>query len=276
VSVGWTVLAVVVAGATAAALGAAVVRFAPEALFVTNRSGNRVPATLGWALVAGAIIAFLAVLLPRPSASDDASRTLLFGGAALVVVLAAGLLDDLRGHRARGFGGHLGSLARGRVTTGIVKLIVGVSVGVWLAVWLGGGAARVAAAAVLIVVSINLWNALDVVPGRALKWAIPVLAGVVGAGLDDPAGIVAGAGLGASAALLPLDLGERGMLGDAGSNPLGLLVGLGLALLLPTWGLTTAAAVALALQVAAETVTISRLIESVAPVRWFDRLGRRG
>jgi UDP-GlcNAc:undecaprenyl-phosphate/decaprenyl-phosphate GlcNAc-1-phosphate transferase len=275
VSGAWVLVAALAAGSTAAAFGALVVRSAPEGLVVTNRSGKRVPATLGWALVGGAVIGLLVVRLLWSPAPAVASRTLLYAGVALVAVLAAGLVDDLRGHHTRGFSGHLGSLVRGRVTTGILKLVVGVVVGVWLALWVGGGGARVAAAAVLIVVSINLWNALDVVPGRALKWAIPVLAAVMAAGLDHPTGVLAGTGLGASAALLPLDLRERGMLGDAGSNPLGLLAGLGLALLLPTWGVVAAAAVVLVLQVVAETVTISWLIDSVAPVRWFDRLGRR-
>jgi hypothetical protein len=31
----------------------------------------------------------------------------------------------------------------------------------------------------------------------------------------------------------------------------------------------------LALQVAAETITISRLVEATAPLRWLDRVGRR-
>jgi hypothetical protein len=65
------------------------------------------------------------------------------------------------------------------------------------------------------------------------------------------------------------------MLGDAGSNPLGFIVGTGLAAILPTWGVILAAVMALGLQVAAETVTISRLIEAVPPLRWYDRLGRR-
>jgi hypothetical protein len=32
--------------------------------------------------------------------------------------------------------------------------------------------------------------------------------------------------------------------------------------------------VAVALNVLAETVTLSRLIDAVAPLRWFDRVGR--
>jgi hypothetical protein len=35
-----------------------------------------------------------------------------------------------------------------------------------------------------------------------------------------------------------------------------------------------AAGVAVTLNVLADTVTLSRLIDTVAPLRWFDRLGR--
>jgi len=75
--------------------------------------------------------------------------------------------------------------------------------------------------------------------------------------------------------ILPLDLAQRGMLGDSGSNPLGLVSGLGAAVTLPTWGVLLAAGVVVVLQVVAETVTISRAIEAVPPLRWYDRLGRR-
>jgi hypothetical protein len=270
----WPAVALSTALVSSAALGAVVIRAAPPILVVENWSGRRVPAVLGWALVGGAIVA-LAVVQVAWSATGQAADALLFAGAAMVALLAAGFLDDLRGHTARGFRGHLATLARGRVTTGIVKLVVGVAVGVGLAVWAGGGAVRVVASAVVIVLSINLWNALDVVPGRALKLGALTLAGALVLGFDRPAGVVAAAGLGAAVGVLPYDLAERGMLGDTGSNPLGLVAGLVLALVLPTWGVVVAAGAALALQVAAETVTITRLIEAVPPLRWADRLGRR-
>jgi hypothetical protein len=65
------------------------------------------------------------------------------------------------------------------------------------------------------------------------------------------------------------------MLGDGGSNPLGFLVGLALLVVLPTPALIVAAAAMLALQAAAETVTISKLIAAVPPLAWLDTLGRR-
>jgi hypothetical protein len=64
------------------------------------------------------------------------------------------------------------------------------------------------------------------------------------------------------------------MLGDGGSNLLGFTAGLGLYLVLPPPGVWVAAGVAVALNVLAETVTLSRLIDAVAPLRWFDRVGR--
>lgn len=266
----WAVagLAALVAGLLLTPLAA---RVAPDRLRVENWAGRSVPATLGWALVGGVAVGVAAA---APWAGP-VGRVTLLGGTALVSLFAAGLLDDAFGDRARGLSGHVGSLLRGRPTTGILKLLVGAAAGIGLAAWLGGGPVRVSAAAVVIVLSVNLWNVLDVVPGRALKWGIVVLAAVLPAALDRPAAGLLAAGLGAALGVLPFDLRERGMLGDAGSNPLGLLAGLGLAVALPTPWLVVAAAAAAFVQVVAETVTISRVVEAVPPLRWFDRLGRR-
>ncbi len=92
--------------------------------------------------------------------------------------------------------------------------------------------------------------------------------------IDTQFALVAAPALGASAALLPFDLSERGMLGDAGSNLFGFVVGVGLFQGLPTWGLALALAAILAVHWASETVTLSRIIESTPPLEWYDRLGR--
>jgi UDP-GlcNAc:undecaprenyl-phosphate GlcNAc-1-phosphate transferase len=195
--------------------------------------------------------------------------------AAMLVAEAAGLADDLSSGGPRGLRGHLTSLLSGRPTTGILKLAVGVAAGILLAVLLGGGPLRMAAAAVLMAASVNVWNALDVVPGRAIKWSLLPLALALLAGWSGPASLLAGATLGAAVGVLPFDLLERGMLGDAGSNPLGLAVGFGLAATLPTAAVVLGAVAVLLLQAAAETVTISRLVEAAPPLRWLDRVGRR-
>jgi hypothetical protein len=75
--------------------------------------------------------------------------------------------------------------------------------------------------------------------------------------------------------LLPWDAGERAMLGDAGANLLGFTAGLGLFHLVHGWALVAAALVAVVLNVLADTVTLTRLIEIVRPLRWYDSMGRR-
>jgi UDP-GlcNAc:undecaprenyl-phosphate/decaprenyl-phosphate GlcNAc-1-phosphate transferase len=268
-------VSLLLAGASAAVVAALVsvglMRTAPDRLVVVNHRGRRVPAVLGVALVAGMAagwVVLLTVGLPRRPGIE------ILGAVGLVAT--AGILDDVAGHHARGFRGHFGSLARGQMTTGILKLVVGLAVAVVLAVRAGGDPVRIVASAVLIVVSINLWNAMDVAPGRALKAGVLVLAAVlVAAAPDGPAGALAAVAIGAALTVLPFDLAERGMLGDAGSNPLGLLAGLALVLALPTWAVVVAAWIGLVAQVAAETVTLSRLIEAVPPLRWLDRAGRR-
>lgn len=268
----WPAWAVVMASVSSALLAAAVLASPPRRLVVPNYAGRAVPAVLGLALVPAVILP--AVVL----ASLGPERSLGVPGAAALVALAmaglAGLADDLSSGGPRGVRGHLASLLSGRPTSGTLKLVVGVAAGIVLAVLLGGGVVRTVAAAVLIGACANVWNALDVVPGRALKWALPPLGVALLAGWSTPPGLVGGAALGAATGVLPFDLLERGMLGDAGSNPLGLAVGFGLAATLPDPAVVLAALAALVLQVAAETVTISRLVEAAPPLRWLDRLGR--
>jgi UDP-GlcNAc:undecaprenyl-phosphate/decaprenyl-phosphate GlcNAc-1-phosphate transferase len=274
VTLGWPALAVVLGDVVALAAAVLMLRAPVPRLLRKNHAGRLVPAVLGVGLVTGAVLS-TTVTAALAGRAYELGRTGTWAMLAAVAVGVVGLGDDLAEDRARGFRGHLGSLLRrGRLTTGIMKLAVGIAAGTALALLIGGGPVRVASAAVLMAVSANVWNALDVVPGRALKLAIIVLVPLLFASWREPYGVLAGATLGASTAVLPFDLLERGMLGDAGSNPLGFLVGVGLAVVLPTPGVVAAAVAGLLLQVAAETVTISRLVEATPPLRWLDRLGR--
>jgi hypothetical protein len=65
------------------------------------------------------------------------------------------------------------------------------------------------------------------------------------------------------------------MLGDAGANPLGALLGLGLAWSLPfTWD-WTAIGVLLALNLASERWSYSEFVSRTKSLRWIDELGRK-
>src|ERR687897_925080 len=192
-----------------------------------------------------------------------AARAGLLGPSGLAVVVAGlaflllGLADDLIEDEGgnRGFRGHLRALASGRLTGGGVKLVGGVLAGLLVASLAtpGDRPAWVVLLGGLVVASAaNTANLLDLRPGRCAKVFLPLW--VVGC-LVDPGGGAWSAGLaGAALATLPFDLREEGMLGDAGANALGAVVGT-LLLAGPMWLLWAAAAVLVALQLAAERVS---------------------
>jgi Glycosyl transferase family 4 len=241
---------------------------------VPNYRGIQLPLCLGVGLL---LLVFWVAFFDSSWFVDPSIETSISERVAIIyslgLVFFAGLHDDYHAGQVRGLRGHVRELAGGRVTSAIVKLVVIVGAATWAAASLGDGLARVLLGIPVIAGSANLWNLLDVRPGRALKWFL--LAALVlvlwYVRYDD---LLLGAAIGSAAALVIFDLRERAMLGDAGSNVLGFIIGIALFRLLPTWGLGIALGVILVLHALAETVTLSRIIEAIPPMRWFDGLGR--
>jgi UDP-GlcNAc:undecaprenyl-phosphate GlcNAc-1-phosphate transferase len=201
-------------------------------------------------------------------------RRFLWIVAGVVIVSAAGLFDDFQLERTRGLLRQLAMLRKGRVSSGMVKLVV-ISAASALVAWmLGARGARWFLGGMVMAGAANLWNLLDVAPGRAFKYFVPAVAGVALAAGTEEYRTLALVALLDALLLLALDLQEVAMLGDAGSNVLGFIVGIGLLEALGTAGLAMALAAILALHVLADTVTLSRIIQAVPPLQWFDGLGR--
>lgn len=269
----------------AGSIGAAVARILlrlrlaapPMALMRVNVSGRRVPAVLGSPMVFGAMCGMFFVVAVGSTGWDPGR----IGSAGLAVALlivamyAAGSVDDRRGDEpAKGFGGHLDAARRGRVTGGMVKMLVGALSGV-AAGWVVAASWRPAVEIGLIVaLTANLVNLLDRAPGRAGK--VTLLLAVAPVAVAPADWTVAAAGLlGSLIAVLPSDLGERAMLGDAGANPLGAVLGLGLALAMTEPARLVAIALLVAMNAASERWSFSRLIERTPALAAFDRWGRR-
>jgi glycosyltransferase involved in cell wall biosynthesis len=186
---------------------------------------------------------------------------------------AAGLLDDIVRSPERGLGGHLRALARGRVTSGAIKAIAGggacITIGLWVNAWhpwpgLADG--------LLIALCANALNLLDLAPGRALKvfFAGAAMCAFVSPGVLWWLGPV----MLAAAVYAPLDLFEQAMMGDAGSNALGALLGLAIVQSLPVWGRLAALGLLVALHIYCERRSLSATINRFALLRWLDNLLR--
>jgi glucosyl-3-phosphoglycerate synthase len=175
------------------------------------------------------------------------------GAPSVAPVAAIGLADDLWSGPERGFRAHL----RAGATTGTLKLV---GIPLW-ALW----RTRSPSAAVLVALSANLLNQLDTRPGRALK------AFILGAILvrNTPRGALAVAVL-----LAPYDHREMTMLGDAGSNALGAVLGLhSVRRFSGPRRLGAIGALAL-LTVLADRRSLGELIESTPGLKRLDALGR--
>jgi UDP-N-acetylmuramyl pentapeptide phosphotransferase/UDP-N-acetylglucosamine-1-phosphate transferase len=210
-----------------------------------------------------------------------ASRLDLLVPSGLAVVVAGlaflilGLVDDLMEDAgSRGFRGHLRALAGGRLTGGGIKLLGGALAAVAvasLALPEGRHALLLPVGAVAVASAANVANLLDLRPGRCAKVFLPLWG--VGCLLDPPGGAWSAGLAGAALAGLPFDLREKGMLGDAGANSLGAVVGT-LLLAGPVWLLLGAVVVLLALQLLSERVSFSRVIDGNRVLRAADRFGR--
>jgi UDP-GlcNAc:undecaprenyl-phosphate/decaprenyl-phosphate GlcNAc-1-phosphate transferase len=234
----------------------------------TNHRGEPVTLVEGPALT----VASVAVSAIRPGLAPRVRAALAVAGAGSA---AFGGYDDLAGSGSRrGFRGHLGALAQGEITTGAVKLGGIGGTGLVSAMLLGGGPADVTVNAGLVAGGANLLNLFDLRPGRALKVALASGTLLAGGGRGGPSPAVA-APLGAAVALLPEDLGERAMLGDAGANALGALLGVAAAANLPRPARLALLAAIIGLTAASEVVSFTAVIERTPALRWLDMLGRR-
>jgi hypothetical protein len=169
--------------------------------------------------------------------------------AAVGAVAALGLADDLWSGEERGIRAHLAA----RRTTGVLKLA-----GIPL---VGLAATRSLSGGLLVAGCANLVNQLDTKPGRAVKAYVF-------------AALALGAPLRVAVLLSPYDLRERVMLGDAGSNALGTLLGLKSVERLHGWGRWAAVAAVAGLNVFGERRSLGELIERTRFLRELDAWGR--
>ena len=279
-----TVLATLIALALAPGLLRAM---AERGQLHANYRGRRLPFPFGVLVaVAGALALVPAMLIARLAPASlfhpEIAPVALYGfGVALL-----GLVDDTLGEHEtgpgggsagpspRGWRGHAAALRRGELSTGALKAAGALGLALLAMDALGLSDGRWLLAAAVLVLATNVFNLLDLRPGRALKAFVALGAGVVIGSGELRAlwtvGLLAGPALVAGA----YDLRERAMLGDTGSNLIGALAGLLLVLTLSQTGQLIALGLLLAITVYGELRSISALIERTPGLRELDSLGR--
>ncbi|MEU0027730.1 hypothetical protein [Streptomyces sp. NPDC006335] len=199
------------------------------------------------------------------AASVGAWRVRPAAGAAVAVAGLCGAYDDLAGDHRRGFRAHLGALRAGEVTSGAVKLFGISAAGLVAGALMKERVVDKALAGVVIAGTAHFVNLVDVRPGRAAGAVVAL--GVPGMARSQLAGVA----VGAAAAVLPDDLGERVMIGDVGAHALGAALGAAVVAGNGRVGLLAHAAA-----VVAAAVWGDRISRAAAAGRWrFSRISPR-
>lgn len=251
-----------------------------DGLVRENWRGRELAFPLGALAIAVSLIALapLAVLDDRAELDllePDLSRW----AAYLLGIALLGLLDDMLGRgtagdTARGWHGHARALASGRLSTGAIKAAGAFGLAAFAVSGLGRELPGYLADLALLLLTTNLFNLLDLRPGRVEKVLALLLAGVcIGTASLFPLELL-GVFVGPLLVGALLTLRERAMLGDCGANLAGAIAGVVLIVSLGAVGRLVALALVAALTIYGEFRSISATIESIGPLRALDRLGR--
>lgn len=192
-----------------------------------------------------------------------------------------GLIDDVFGTRgASGLMGHFKKLFIQReITTGALKALAGGVIAFFISLGLvqGSGLTRwvlVIENTLIIALSTNAINLLDLRPGRAAKGFLVTAAFVTILGIANPPLLCLAVVAGSVIAFIREDLKARAMMGDTGSNMLGMTLGytavyvfdgplkMGFLILLIGFHLVT------------ERYSLTKIIEKNRFLNYLDMLGR--
>ena len=193
---------------------------------------------------------------------------------SIMAMFFAGALYDLIGNRnVSGLKGHFKSLFKGELTTGGFKALFGGFVGLVVSVCISSSIVDIIVNTLIIALSTNLMNLFDLRPGRAIKAylviMIPIYITLTGYTKVFPLLILPNV-----LAYFNTDLKARGMMGDTGSNVLGISIGVLMAL---GYGIKVRLAwlvFLILMHLITEKFSLTKIIEKNRVLKFIDNLGR--
>jgi UDP-GlcNAc:undecaprenyl-phosphate/decaprenyl-phosphate GlcNAc-1-phosphate transferase len=238
------------------------------------------------AFPSGAVLAAVALVALAPLAllDDRADLDLLDPDLRrwIVYVLGVallGLLDDALGRAGklgspRGWREHARAVLAGRFSTGAIKAVGAFALAAYAVSGRGREELDYVADLALLLLATNLFNLLDLRPGRVEKVFFVLIAGLCLAGWTAEPLELLGIFIGPVLVGAWYTLRERAMLGDTGSNLIGALAGVSLLETLGDPARLIALGVIAALNLYGEFRSITAAIERVPLLRQLDSLGR--
>lgn len=214
----------------------------------------------------------------HPETALDTTAAVLMP-LVFLAVSCLGFLDDILGSRnVLGLRGHFKALRSGQLTTGTLKALGGLFVSFFVSSFLANGFGEIVLSTLVLALFTNLLNLLDLRPGRAIKFYFFLLL------LFGLSSVLTGKDhlfilmlplTGTVLGYFPFDLKAYAMMGDAGSNVLGISAGLLAVSQLDFYGKLATLGLLIALHLFAERYSFSAIIAQSRLLSLFDNLGRQ-
>ncbi|TCO79835.1 glycosyl transferase [Marinisporobacter balticus] len=235
-----------------------------------NYRGESIPVGLGLIFIPVITINTICLILWR---TGDNALDLMFLIGCFAMGLA-GLLDDLLGNRdVTGLKGHLKMMLKLKLTTGGFKAAFGGLVAFTISIIISKDPINIVMNTLIIAFFTNFINLLDLRPGRALKgFLISGVALVLNPIYEIFRYLLFGL-MGATLAYLPYDLKAKSMMGDVGSNILG--VSLGIVCASSDFHVRVVVlGFLVGIHIYTEKYSLTQTIQKVKILRYIDKIGR--
>lgn len=241
-----------------------------------NYQGVDIPVGVGISFPLALLLAYIIVFLFAPLYEQPLNQEVYFLFLmGLFAICLLGFADDMLGQRdTLGFKGHLTALLRGKMTTGGLKAAGGALIALFWALFLAAGWPEIIVNTLLIALFANMLNLLDLRPGRAVKGflfffflLVLLAAGKIDWVLLTPL-------LGAVLYYAHFDLKALTMMGDSGSNVLGLALGFVAAASLSFSIKIGVMFFLIFMHLLTEKYSLTQIIEDVPILRIIDQWGR--
>lgn len=239
-----------------------------------NYKGDIIPVGIGVVIIPVTIINNIFINIFNRD-NIETQQFMLFFLVGIMTMASVGLIDDLIGNRHQvGFKGHIISLFKGKLTTGGLKAIIGGLIGLFLGGLIGSSILEVIVNASILALFTNFINLLDLRPGRALKGFLFICILFIINNIYSEIKVILFSIIGYAVGCLPQDIKEKAMMGDVGSNTLGIILGIVTIISYTLIVKYIILALLITIHIITEKYSLTSIIKNNSILNFVDELGR--
>lgn len=237
-----------------------------------NYRGEMIPVGMGIAFIPALMVN--SAILTYFNIEHDRLLLIFVLLFAVMAMAFAGIMDDAIGNRdVTGLKGHFLSMFKGRLTTGGFKAVLGGFIGIVVSVAVADNILGVVVGTLVVALATNFMNLLDLRPGRAIKvyLIISILVLIFAGDFNRQLYMLLLPGV---VSYFIFDLKALSMMGDAGSNVLGVFIGVMIVISFSIQVQLVCLVGLIAIHVLTEKYSLTKLIEQNSVLNFIDKLGR--